>query len=63
MADQIRQLVESESRLAREVNEHEKKEVAFRETLSEADVIMSSIEQSYHSIDSTAVSLSTNIRG
>ena len=49
LADQIRQLVESEARLAREVDEHEKKEVAFRETLSEADVIMSSIEQGYHS--------------
>ena len=49
LAQQIRQLVESEARLAREVDEHEKKEVAFRETLSEADVIMSSIEQGYHS--------------
>merc|ERR1719239_1217906 len=49
LADQIRQLVESEARLGREVDEHEKKEVAFRETLSEADVIMSSIERGYHS--------------
>ena len=49
LAEQVRQLVESEGRLAREVEEHSKKEVAFRETLSEADVIMSSIEQGYHS--------------
>ena len=49
LVERIQHLLESEARLAREVEEHEKKELAFRETLSEADVIMSSIEQGYHS--------------
>ena len=49
VVEKVRQLVENEARLAQEVEEHEKKELAFRETLSEADVIMSSIEQGYHS--------------
>lgn len=46
---EVRWVVESEARLEREVEEHGRKELVFREILSEAEVIVSSIEQGYHS--------------
>jgi len=43
----IKFLIENENKLSKEINEHEKKEFAFRETLAEADVIMANIEFNY----------------
>merc|ERR1719369_781293 len=43
----IQFLIENESKLMKEITEHEKKEYAFRETLAEADVIMANIEYNY----------------
>jgi len=45
----IKFLIENESKLVKEISEHEKKEYAFRETLAEADVIMANIEYNYTS--------------
>jgi len=43
----IKFLIDNESKLTKEITEHEKKEYAFRETLAEADVIMANIEYNY----------------
>jgi len=43
----LKYLIENENKLTKEITEHEKKEYAFRETLAEADVIMSNIEYNY----------------
>jgi len=45
----IKFLIENETKLTKEIAEHEKKEYAFRETLAEADVIMANIEYNYTS--------------
>jgi len=45
----LKYLIDNETKLTKEISEHEKKELAFRETLSEADVIMANIEYNYTS--------------
>jgi len=44
----LKLLLKSESELKNQIYEHEKKEYAFRETLTEADVIMTNIEHNYN---------------
>ena len=45
----IRYLVDNESRFSEVVDKHEEKESAFRETLAEAEIIMTNIENNYKS--------------
>ena len=43
----IRYLVDNESRYSEVADKHEEKESAFRETLAEAEIIMTNIENNY----------------
>merc|ERR1712012_1330819 len=43
----IRYLLDNESKFSEAVNKHSEKESAFRETLAEADIIMTNIENNY----------------
>eukprot|EP00092_Neocalanus_flemingeri_P060393 GFUD01072374.1.p1 GENE.GFUD01072374.1~~GFUD01072374.1.p1 ORF type:complete len:2138 (-),score=539.44 GFUD01072374.1:426-6839(-) len=49
ISQKVKFLIDNESKLMKEITEHEKKEYAFRETLAEADVIMANIEYNYTS--------------
>ena len=47
LVGKIRVLLDNESKFSEAVNKHSEKENAFRETLAEADIIMTNIENNY----------------
>ena len=47
LPDKIRYLIDNETKYLEEISNHKEKEQAFRETLAEADIIMTNIENDY----------------
>merc|ERR1719189_144641 len=47
LPDKIRQLLDNEAKYLEEISKNKEKEQAFRETLAEADIIMTNIENNY----------------